>query len=156
MIHRLFNNPYKLIIINGDYYVIFKDSKNVENYVKVDKVIYNEFNNFKLEEISQRHKYERHIEQSEMIEETLYRRLRYKPRSVEEIVFNKIMCEQLYKFIECLSVTQKKRLIMYYFYEMSLREIAEIERCSVHSVYASIISARQKLTLNFKEDVKTI
>lgn len=156
MIHRLFNNPYKLVTIDGDYYVIFKDSKNVENHVKVDKVIYSEFNNFKLEEISQRHKYERHIEQSEMIEETLYCRLRYKPKSVEEIVFNKIMFEQLYKFIEYLSATQKKRLIMYYFYEMSLREIAEKEHCSVHSVYASIISARQKLTHNFKEDVKNI
>ena len=69
-------NPYTLLS-NKDkniYVVVFKDNRNKTHNIEVSKDIYNAFDRFELEDISQMHKYERHIEHSEVYEETIYSR----------------------------------------------------------------------------------
>lgn len=148
------DNPYQLVIYDEKYFVKFKDNKNAIYLINISKNVYDAFNKFKLEDISQMHKYERHIEHSELYEETLYRRIKNKEMSVEDIVFRKILYDNLYTSINCLSRVQRKRLIMYYFYDITLKEIAELENCSIHSIYISLVRSRQKLTKNLKFSVK--
>lgn len=57
------------------------------------------------------------------------------PLSVEEAVYRRMQYERLYQAIDRLPKTQRRRLILYYFYDFTYEKIAEIEGCSVHSVY---------------------
>ena len=49
-----------------------------------------------------------------------------------------------------LSNIQKRRIKMYYFDDMTLKEIAKIEKCSIMSVKESIDSGINKLRKNLK------
>ena len=70
---------------------------------------------FELEDISQMHKFERHIEHSELYEGTLNERAVDKPISLEDIVENTIVNEEIRKAIDSLSEIQKRRIKLYYF-----------------------------------------
>ena len=87
------DNPYTLDFneLEEIYIVSFKDNKNVIHKVTVSDKVFNVFDRFELEDISQMHEYERHIEHSEVYEETLNKRILNKPISLEEEVEKKIL-----------------------------------------------------------------
>lgn len=78
------DNPYNLILLNDKYYLTFKDGRNVQQTVELSLDIFEAFNKFELEDISQMHKYDKHIEHSEVYEESLYKRALNKPMTLEE------------------------------------------------------------------------
>ena len=139
------DNPYEIIISNNVYMIKFKDAKNRVNIITVNEEIYNAFDRFELDDISQMHKYERHIEHKEIYETNLYYRMEHKELLVEEQVMKKMQIDRLYNAISKLSETQQRRLKMYYFDDLSLREIARVEECSIHSVFVSIERAKENL-----------
>ena len=96
------------------------------------------------------HKYERHIEHSEIYENTLNSRAVDKPVSLEQEVENKIMVDELKDAINLLSEVQKRRLKMYYFEDMTLKQIADIEGCSPKNVFKSIEQAKENIKKNLK------
>ena len=55
------------------------------------------------------------------------------------------MTEILKNAINTLSLVQKRRIKMYYFEDMTLKQIAELEHCSIMSVKESINSGINKL-----------
>ena len=141
------DNPY---ILGFDetkkvYTVEFVDNKRVIHKIEISNKVYEAFNKFELEDISQIHKYQRHIEHSEVYEETLNNKVLDKPLGVDEIVENKIVVESLRDAINTLSDTQKRRIKLYYFEYKNLKEIAEIEHCSIMSVKESIDTGITKL-----------
>ena len=69
----------------------------------------------------------------------------YKPISIEEEVENNVLLDDLKKAINCLTEVQKRRLKLYYFEDKTLKEIAELEHCSISSAKESIDSAINKL-----------
>lgn len=101
--------------------------------MEIDGELYGLLNAFELEDLSYLNECDRHIEQSELSEETLEQRMRKTPSSVEEIV---------YQAIDRLPKTQRRRLLLYYFYDFTYEKIAEIEGCSVHSVFVAIERAK--------------
>lgn len=146
------DNPY-LLDFNEQkeiYTVSFKDNKNIIHKVEVSGKIFNSFDKFELEDISQMHEYERHIEHSEIYEETLNNRMLDKPISLEEKIDKQLLIEKLREALETLSVVQKRRIKMYFFEDMNLREIAEKEGCSIMSVKESIDSGISKLQKKLK------
>lgn len=80
---KFYDNPYTLLTENNTYYVIFKDSKNIVKKIKVNGDIFEEFNKYELDDISQMHKFERHIEHFELTEETLYFKTLKKETDIE-------------------------------------------------------------------------
>ncbi len=105
-------NPYTLLS-NKDkniYVVVFKDNRNKTHNIEVSKDIYNVFDKFELEDISQMHKYERHIEHSEVYEETIYSRSINKQTSLEEEVERKILYENIRTAMSKLTETQRRRI----------------------------------------------
>ncbi len=146
------NNPYTLFIKNGKPYVTFKDGQAVQHTLKLDDVMYAVMNSFELDDLSVLNEWDRHIEQSELSEETLERRMLYSPQTVEEEVQRKLRYEQLHKAIDKLPTIQRRRLIRYFFYGHTYEEIAEMEGCSVHSVFVAIERAKEKLK-NFLKQV---
>ena len=70
------DNPYTLSYneTTSSYVVEFKDNKNIIQKVEISDEVYQAFDKFELEDISQIHKYRKHIEHNEVYEENLYHR----------------------------------------------------------------------------------
>jgi len=139
------DNPYTLSIFESKYVVSFKDSKNINYEVEISEQVFKSFNNFELEDISQMHEFERHIEHSDLLESTLNNRAVNKTESIEDEVERKIIIEELRYALDTLSELQKRRIKMYYFEDLNLREIAELEGCSIKNVHKSIEQGLENL-----------
>ena len=113
--------------------------------VEVNKIIYESFDSFELDDLSFLNEYDRHIEHIDLDENSLYSKGGCQTLSTELIVEQKLQSEELYLAINKLSDIQKRRIKMYYFEDMNLREIAEKEGCSIMSVKESIESGIKKL-----------
>ena len=141
------DNPYSLSYCEelNTYIVKFKDVTGKINEVEIQEKIYNALNRFELEDISQIHKFRKHIEHNEIFDNKLEERMLEKPISIEEEIENKLLLEDLKIAMKQLSDTQKKRLYLYYFEDKTLREIATMEGCSIKNIHKSIGQAIQKL-----------
>jgi len=146
------DNPYTLGYDEEKnvYTVEFSDNKNIIHKVEITDKIYSAFDKFELEDVSQIHKYSKYIEHSEIYEETLNKRAMDKQLSVEELVEHKMDIDDLKLAIDKLSDVQKRRLKMYYFEDMTLNEIAEIEGCSIKNVHKSIEQAKENIKKTLK------
>lgn len=143
------HNPYTLMIVEGRYYLSFKDGRGVMQNIEIDKVLYELFNRFELEDISYLNRVSRHIEHSELTEASLNDRAFYKTESLEETVSRSIEYELLHKAISKLPETQRRRLLLYFFGEMTYEQIAELEGCTKRAVKFSIDLAIEKLRKSF-------
>lgn len=134
------DNPYTLGYDDEKqtYTVEFVDNKKVIHKIAISVEVYKAFDSFELEDISQIHKFRKHIEHSEVYEETLNTRMISKPVSVEEEVESKIEYEELKNAIDQLSDIQKRRIKMYYFEDMTLEQIATIEGATHQAISKSI------------------
>lgn len=146
------DNPYTLKYDNKNntYTVTFKNSNGVIENVKIKKEVYDVLNKFELEDISEMNKYDRHIEHSQIYEDTLNKRMLYKPMLTDEIIEKNITNIKLKSAINSLSKTQRRRIIMYYFEDLTQEEIAEIENISHQAVSKNILNAIKIIRKNLK------
>ena len=141
------DNPYTLEFIEekNSYRVSFKDVKGKFRRIEVNKEIYQAFDRFELDDLSELNEFDNHIEHSEVYENNLNKRAMDKPLGVDEIVETMLINEELKKAINELSDIQKRRIRMYYFEDMTLEDIARIEKTSHQAVSKSIIKALAEL-----------
>ena len=118
---------------------------------QIDKVLYELFNRFELEDISHLNRVSRHIEHSELTEASLNDRAFCKVESLEETVSRNIEYELLHKAISKLPETQRRRLLLYFFGEMSYGQIAKLEGCTKMAVKGSVDIALKKLKKLFED-----
>lgn len=146
------DNPYNINYneSNNTYIVVF-NFNNKEEKVNVSKEVYDVFNRSELMDIKQMNERDRHYDNNEITDEYIYRNSVFKNETVEDIVENKILKEELKEAIECLSEKQRRRIKMYFFEDLKLKRIAEIEGCSIKNVYKSIEQAIQILKKNIKK-----
>ena len=146
------DNPYTLKFDKNKniYTVEFKDSNMKTQNIEISKDVYNAFNKFELEDVSQIHHYQRHIEHSEIYDETLEHRMMNKPVPFDKIVETKILLEDIKEKIKLLPNIQRRRLIKYYFEDKTLEQIAQEEGCTKRAVKFSIDIALEKISQNFK------
>ncbi len=146
------DNPYTLGYDEEKnvYTVEFSDNKNIVHKVEITDKIYGAFDKFELEDVSQIHKYSKYMEHSEIFEDTLNKRAMDKQLSVEEIVEHKMDIDDLKLAIDKLTDVQKRRLKMYYFEDMPLKDIAEKEGCSIKNVHKSIEQAKENIKKSLK------
>lgn len=146
------DNPYTLGFDEDKniYTVEFVDNKKVIHKVEITEKVYQAFDKFELEDISQIHKFRKHIEHSEVYEETLEHRMIEKPITIEEEVEEKILIEDIRNVINSLPDIQKRRLKKYYFEDKTLEEIAAEENCTKVAVKYSIDIALEKISQKFK------
>lgn len=139
------DNPYTLDYDANSYTVVFTDGRGNTIKLNISTEIYNVLDHFELEDISQLHEYERHIEHSEIYEGNLNKRAFNKQKSVEDIVEQNIINENVRYAISKLSSIQKRRIIKYYFDGKNEYEIAKEEGTSHQSVHISLERAKEKL-----------
>ena len=146
-------NPYTLDIDEetNTYIVEFKDIKNIIHRVEVSEKVYEAFDKFELEDISQIHKIKKYIERNEVYEETLFHKSINASISVEDEVESKLLSDDLKDAIKLLNDIQKRRLIKYYFEDKSLEEIALEEGTSHQAISKSIHRAIEEIQKNLKK-----
>lgn len=145
-------NPYRIYEKDGRAFISFADGQAVNHKFEISKELYEAFNTFELEDIKYLNVLSRHIEHSEVWEDTLNMRALKQPESVEEIVLKKLQNEQLHRAISKLPQKQKSRLILHYFCQLTYVEIAERESCSVRAVEYSVHGAIENLKKFFEKN----
>lgn len=139
------DNPYTLKIVNSNYYIAFKDGMNKQREVEVSEEIFLLMDKFELEDISQMHKFDRHIEHSEVYEETLNKRAIKRPISLEDSVIKESTIEELKCAVDMLSEVQRRRIKKYYFEDKNEYQIAKEENTTQQAVNKSLQLAIKKL-----------
>ena len=138
-------NPYNIYENNGHYYISFKDGQGIFHKLEISRPLYDTFNSFELDDLSYLNVWDRHIEQSEVWESTLNTRALHEPEGVEETVLRKIQVKRLHMAVHELPEMQKRRLLLYYFEDLTYEQIAELEGCSKVAVKYMIDKALKNL-----------
>lgn len=143
-------NPYNICELEGHYYISFKDGQGLRHEFEISESLYRAFDTFELEDLSYLNIWDRHLEQSEVWEPTLNRRAFHKPEEFEETILERLQMERLHKAIASLPEVQKRRLILYYFENLTYEQIAQKEGCTKMPVKRSIEAAIKKLKEKLK------
>lgn len=138
-------NPYTLSTESGKYYILFIDVNNHIQKVELSKKLFDSFNKFELEDISQMNEYDRHYEHSEVYEKTLNKKNVAVSQSLEEHFEDVLVMENLHMAITKLPEVQKRGLKKYYFEEKTFDEIALEEGCTYQSIQRSVYRAVAKI-----------
>lgn len=143
------DNPYTLLIDDNIYKVTFLDSNNTIQVIEIDADIFDALDRFELDDLSQMNEYDRHIEHL-CFDDTPYSRYADKALSLEEEILQHMFYEELKLEISNLSEIQRRRLLLYFFHDMTLQEIAIIDNCSPQAVKKSLDATIKKLSMLFQ------
>jgi RNA polymerase sigma-70 factor (ECF subfamily) len=151
----MFNeNPYTLRtgIAEGitRYYVSFTDGQAIHLETEVSRPVYLEFLRFVKVERSLRRSDERHIEQSDVTDETRDRRAMNPPKSIEETIFDSRRNERLRRAVAELPEVQRRRFVLHHEFGLTYEQIALIEGCKRQPVTRSIARAEEKIRETMK------
>ena len=144
------DNPYELFSVGIDthaarYYIRIKDGQGAEHRLEIEKPLFDTLDAFELEDLSHLNEVDNHYERSELTEESLHTRAFAVSPPIEAIVSHKMEREELHRAIQRLPEIQRRRLILYYFCDMTYEQIAEIEKCSYPAARRSVLSAIDNL-----------
>jgi RNA polymerase sigma-70 factor (ECF subfamily) len=147
-------NPYTLRIENIEsiphYFVSFADGQAVPHETEVSRPVYLEFLRFVKMERNLRRSDERHLEQSDLTDETLYNRALLPQKSVEETVFDSERNERLRQAIAELPDTQRRRFVLHHEFGLTYEQIAQMEGRNISSIYESVLAAETKIKEKLK------
>ncbi len=137
------DNPYRIYSIgidtdNPQYFVEFNDVNEVSHTIEIEESLFNEFNSFELEDLSYLNESERHHASMDNIEA-------FSEDITEESVLKRILSEELHAALPELTEVQRKRVILYYFYDYTYEQIAQLDGCTKMPVKRSIDDAIKKL-----------
>lgn len=139
------SNPYTLSIENGIKYITFEDGHGYIRKMEINSALFALFDEFELDDISYMNVVSRHLEHSELTEQSLNDRAFQLPEPMEDTVFRKIENEKLMQAIRTLPIVQRRRLILYYFHDLTYEQIASAEGCTIMPIKRSIDRAIVKL-----------
>ena len=144
-------NPYTIGTTEDDrHWLTFSDGQGNRHHLEITAAVFALFDSFELDDLSYLNEVDRHYEQSELTEASLYDRAVHRPATVEESAFQSMEYTQLHRAISELPEIQKRRLILYYFQGMTYEQIAGMEGCTKRAVKFSVDIAVEKLKKFFK------
>lgn len=144
-------NPYTIgTTEDGRHWLTFLDGQGNRHHFEISAAVFALFDSFELDDLSYLNEVDRHYEQSELTEASLYDRAVHRPATVEESALQSMEYAQLHRAISGLPEIQKRRLILYYFQGLTYEQIAEMEGCTKRAVKFSVDIAVEKLKKFFK------
>ena len=146
------DNPYTISIGKDNdhpqYFVEFNDGEGIHHCVEVNEKQFREFEKNELADLSYLNERDRHLEKTPLSDTVIHQRSAEPEDPLQEILEASEARERLHKAILMLSSVQQRRVLMYYFRNMTYEEIADAEHCSLQSVDESLRGARKRI-LNF-------
>lgn len=127
------------------YYISFEDSAKQECRIEIEKEIFDIYMSSKKAYIKIKNETSRHLEHSLLSEVDIYKRAFEKSNNVVDIIMQKLESEKLQAALNKLTKEQRRRILLYYDYQLTMEEIALIEKCSKQSVQESIKWGMKKL-----------
>ncbi len=132
------------------YYVAFRDGQGIRRETDVSRPVYLEFLRFVKDDKRQENWADRHIEQSEQTEESLFHRAMNQPRSVDETVFDSLRREELRRVIQSLPEKQRRRFVLHHEFGLTYEQIAAMEGCSKSTAFRVVRRAEEIIKNNFE------
>ena len=132
------------------FFISFKDVQGIWKETEVTQTVFAEFARFAKEERNLRRWNERHIEQSELTDETLNRRVANPSKALEETVIGSLRNKCLRLAIQKLPEIQRRRFLLHHERGFAYEQIAVKEGCSRQTVTRSVERAEKKI----KEAIK--
>lgn len=146
------DNPYTIYTsADGQHWLSFADGQGVAHELEIDETLFRELDAFERLDLAHLNEVDRHYEQSAQTEVSLQKRAAAVPEGVEEIVLRRIQSETLHKVISALPEKQQRRLLLYFFAEMTYKQIALLEKCSYPAVVKSVKAALDALKKYFQK-----
>ena len=139
-------DPYTISTTeDGRHWLTFSDGQGNQHHFEISAAVFALFDSFELDDLSYLNEVDRHYEQSELTEASLYDRAVYRPATVEESALQSMEYAQLHRAISELPEIQKRRLILYYFQGLTYEQIAGMEGCTFQAVAKSVAAAVKRL-----------
>lgn len=147
------DNPYEIFTVgietdHPQYYICFKDGLSTEHFLEIGKELFDQFDRFELDDLSYLNEVDNHYEHSELTEASLNARAFNTQENVETIIIRQLQNEILHKAILQLPETQRRRLVLHYFWDYTYQQIAEMEGCKHPAIIKSIRAAIANLKKN--------
>lgn len=144
------DNPYELITVGINtstphYYIKFTDGNDVTHCLEVSKEVFEVMDESELHDLLILNEYDRHYEHSELSENTLHCRAAVPLEPIQEEIEDLLKNETIHKAIAWLPEIQRRRVQLYYFSELTLEQIADIEGCTKQAVEDTLRTARKNL-----------
>ena len=146
------DNPYTLFYIEEKniYMISFKDVSGQLQEIEISEEVFNTFDNFELQDIKELNEYDRHIEHSDIFENSLEARAKDKPLSLEDEVIKKSLIAEIKNELNKLPIIQRERIKKYFFENKTYEEIARDEGVNKTSIMRAINSGLEKISKKFK------
>lgn len=136
---------------NTKYFISFKDGQGDFHELEVSHAFYQAFRRLELDNRKLENWDWRHREFSEVWDETLNRRARKLPKSIEELMIEAERSELLQQAIANLPEIQRRRFLLHYEYDYKLCEIGKMEHCAASAVGKSVSLAREKIKAQMRK-----
>jgi DNA-directed RNA polymerase specialized sigma24 family protein len=122
----------------GKYYISFEDSAKQDCTIEIEKEIFDEYMLSKKAYVKIKNETSRHIEQSALTEIEIYKRAFEPKNTVEDIVIKNIDKEKLRQARKELSETQVRRIDLHIVNEVTIRDIAKLEKVQKSQIQKSL------------------
>lgn len=133
------------------YSIGFKDGQGDYHELEVSEQFFMEFRQMERRNRNLLQWDERHREFNEVWDETLNRRARKLPKSIEEQMIEAERSELLQQAIGNLPDIQRRRFLLHYEYGYTYPMIGRLEQCSARAAQQSAILARNKVRAAMKK-----
>lgn len=120
------------------YYISFIDSAKQECRIEIDKEIFDTYMKSKKAYIKIKNETSRFLEQSKLTEEDIYNRARVKGKDAEETFIDNLEKEKIRQAKEKLTDTQVRRLELHIIDEITIRDLAKLEKVRKNQIEKSI------------------
>ena len=127
------------------YYAAFFDGKGNPQEVEISEDVFHAFGEFKKEAKKQQNFDERHREYFDLSEEEIASRPAPTQRNIEEVICEKEVSKEVKEAVDSLADVQRRRLLLYFRYDLTYEQIADIENCSHPAIIKSVNAAIKKL-----------
>lgn len=133
------------------YFIYFKDSINNECKLEIKKEVFDTYMKSKKEYKKIQNQYDRHEEHSEQSDISLYKKSSVNKISLEDMVIQKINNSALRKIVKEVPEPHNHRLEMYFFEDMTIKEIASKENKNERTIRYSISKGISEIAKKIKK-----
>ena len=151
MQYKVDNYTLEYIEDEDKYYISFTDSVEQECRIEIEKDIFDTYIKSKKSYIKIKNEASRHLEQSVLTEEDIYRRAFEKNESLEEKVIKNSEKQKMRQALQNLTETQYRRIDLHIINKISIRDVAKLEKVQKSQIQKSLKLSFEKIKKFFEK-----
>lgn len=133
------------------YYISFVDSAEQDCRIEIDKEIFDTYMKSKKAYVKIKNETSRHLEQSALTDEEIYKRAFIPEESVEETVIKNIERKKVNQAMQNLTEVQYRRIDLHIVNEITIRDLAKIEKVQKRQIEKSLQLGFKKIKKFFEK-----